>query len=380
MKTLKTKNPKSKNEKPKRTTKKKAEATVSVEEKKQKWEKEDNIVTPLKRAGRVILLILGSILAFALLVFIYINLPVRKNERQIPLGVTFSTRYAQDINLDWKEVFVAMLDDLKIRQIRIPVYWDLIEKTEGEYDFSDLDWQLDQAEKRDAKVILVVGQKVPRWPECFIPEWAKNDDAKRKGKLLEVERLIVQRYKDRKVIQNWQVENEPFLSFGICPQADPALLDSEIANVKSVDATHPVVITDSGELSLWYKAASRADVFGTTMYREVYSQKMGHWRYPIGPNFFKLKKAILEKFVDNSGSLVIELQGEPWVGGWTTSQPIDVQLASMNADILKDNVEFAKKTNFDQIYLWGVEWWYWMKVKQDNPTLWQQAREIYQAK
>jgi hypothetical protein len=380
MKTLKTKNSKSKNEKPKRTTKKKAESTVSVEEKKQKWEKEDNIVTPLKRAGKVMLLILGSILAFALLVFIYINLPVRKNERQIPLGVTFSTRYAQDINLDWKEVFVAMLDDLKIRQIRIPAYWDLIEKTEGEYDFSDLDWQLDQAEKRDAKVILVVGQKVPRWPECFIPEWAKNDDAKRKEKLLEVERLIVERYKDRKVIQNWQVENEPFLSFGICPKADPALLDREIANVKSVDATHPVVITDSGELSLWYKAASRADVFGTTMYREVYSQKMGHWRYPIGPNFFKLKKAILEKFVDNSGSLVIELQGEPWVGGWTTSQPIDVQLASMNADILKDNVEFAKKTNFDQIYLWGVEWWYWMKVKQDNPTLWQQAREIYQAK
>ena len=380
MKTSKNKNPKTKNEKPKRASRKKSEAVVSALDKKQKWEREDNSVTPLKRAGKIILLIFASILIFALLVFAYINLPVRKNGKQIPLGVTFSIRYAQDIGLDWKEVFVAMLDDLKIRQIRIPAYWDLIEKTEGEYDFSDLDWQLDQAEKRDAKVILVVGQKVPRWPECFIPEWAKNDDSKRKEKLLEMERLVVERYKDRKVIQNWQVENEPFLSFGICPQADPALLDSEIANVKSVDATHPVVITDSGELSLWYKAASRADVFGTTMYREVYSQKMGHWRYPIGPNFFKLKKAILEKFVNNSGSLVIELQGEPWVGGWTTSQPIDVQLASMNADILKDNVEFAKKTNFDQIYLWGVEWWYWMKVKQDNPTLWQQAREIYQTK
>ncbi len=380
MKTSKNKNPKTKNEKPKRASRKKSEAVVSALDKKQKWEREDNSVTPLKRAGKIILLIFASILIFALLVFAYINLPVRKNGKQIPLGVTFSIRYAQDIGLDWKEVFVAMLDDLKIRQIRIPAYWDLIEKTEGEYDFSDLDWQLDQAEKRDAKVILVVGQKVPRWPECFIPEWAKNNDSKRKEKLLEMERLVVERYKDRKVIQNWQVENEPFLSFGICPQADPALLDSEIANVKSVDATHPVVITDSGELSLWYKAASRADVFGTTMYREVYSQKMGHWRYPIGPNFFKLKKAILEKFVNNSGSLVIELQGEPWVGGWTTSQPIDVQLASMNADILKDNVEFAKKTNFDQIYLWGVEWWYWMKVKQDNPTLWQQAREIYQTK
>lgn len=377
MKTSKTKKADLKSkEKTKRTAKKKPVKAMPAAEGKQKWN-EDKIVTPLKRTGKIVLLFFASVFILALLVFIYVNLPVKKSDRSIPLGVTFSIRYAQDIGLDWKETFIAMLDDLKIRQIRIPAYWDLIEKTEGEYDFSDLDWQLDQAEKRDAKVILVIGQKVPRWPECFIPEWAKTDDAKRKEKLLEVEKLIVERYKDRKVIQNWQVENEPFLDFGVCPKVDPALLDSEIANVKAVDANHPVVITDSGELSLWYKAASRADVFGTTMYREVYSEKMGHWRYPIGPNFFKLKKAILGMFVKNSNSLVIELQGEPWVGGWTTAQPLDVQLASMNADILKDNVEFAKKTDFDQIYLWGVEWWYWMKVKQDNPTLWQQAKELY---
>jgi hypothetical protein len=49
----------------------------------------------------------------------------------------------------------------------------------------------------------------------------------------------------------------------------------------------------------------------------------------------------------------------------------------MNADILLDNVEFAKKTGMNEIYVWGVEWWYWMKTTQNNPTLWEQAKNIY---
>jgi hypothetical protein len=158
---------------------------------------------------------------------------------------------------------------------------------------------------------------------------------------------------------------------------ETTLLDAEISLVKSLDKTRPVVVTDSGELSLWLKAASRADIFGSTMYREVYSAKMGHWRYPIGPNFFKAKKLLINLFAHQKNFIVIELQGEPWVQGWTTSAPVDIQLASMNARILDDNVQFAKKTGAQEIYIWGVEWWYWMKVQQNNPTLWQQAKVLF---
>ena len=101
---------------------------------------------------------------------------------------------------------------------------------------------------------------------------------------------------------------------------------------------------------------------------------MGHWRYPIGPNFFKIKQLIIKLFAKQDNAIVIELQGEPWVGGWTTDAPIDVQLASMNAEILRDNVEFAKKTGMKEIYIWGVEWWYWMNIAQNNPTVWEQAK------
>ncbi len=333
----------------------------------------------LKKVLRVVGYTLGAVLAVVLLFFIYINLPVRPSKDSAQIGVTFSLRYAQDIGLDWRQAYLAMLDDLKVRYIRLPVYWDLVEKDPGQYDFADIDWELDQAAARGAHVILTVGQKVPRWPECFIPGWVGADVNVKKEKLISFEKVVINRYKDNHPeIADWQVENEPFLDFGICPAPDAALLDSEIAAVKSVDSSRPVIVTDSGELSLWLKAASRADIFGTTMYREVYSAKMGHWRYPIGPNFFKAKMLLIKLFAHQSNPIVIELQGEPWVQGWTTSAPLKDQLASMNASILTDNIEFAKKTGMKEIYVWGVEWWYWMKTTQNNPTLWEAAKNFMQ--
>jgi hypothetical protein len=338
------------------------------------------VIAGLKKTLRVVFYALGISLIVLVLLFVYVNLPARAKNNDVKVGVTFSSIYAEQIGLDWRQAYLEMLDELEIKNVRLPVYWDRVEKTEGEYDFADLDWQLQQAQDHNAKIILVVGQKVPRWPECYVPKWVGEDPSnldqvKLKEKLLKFEDVVINRYKDNHPeISHWQVENEPFLDFGICSKVNPDLLDAEIAQVRSLDTTRPIVVTDSGELSLWVKAAKRADVFGTTMYREVYSAKMGHWRYPIGPNFFKVKQLIIKLFAKQDNAIVIELQGEPWVAGWTVDAPVETQLASMNAQILADNVEFAKKTGMKEIYVWGVEWWYWMKVKQNNPTLWEAAK------
>ena len=349
----------------------KKEKTITTKEK---------FVAGARVTGRFLVHALGVVLSIILLLFIYVNLPVSPSKNNVQIGVTFSERYAQEIGLDWRAAYLAMLDDLNMKIIRIPVYWDSVEPSDGQYDFADLDWELQQAKLRNAKVILVVGEKVPRWPECYIPDWVGGKDApEMKDKLLAFEQTVVDRYKDNHPeVSNWQVENEPFLNFGVCGAVDPNLLDSEISEVKSIDPSRPIVITDSGELSLWLKAASRADIFGTTMYREVYSAKMGHWRYPIGPNFFILKQLIIKLFAHQNNAIVIELQGEPWVQGWTTSAPVETQLASMNAATLVDNVAFAKETGMKEVYVWGVEWWYWMKVNQNNPTLWDAAKTLNQ--
>jgi hypothetical protein len=340
------------------------------------------VVSILKKILNFLVYTVGVILSVLMLFFIYINLPVRASKKDAQIGVTFSYIYAEQIGLDWKKVYLAMLDDLEIKQVRLPVYWDRVEASEGQYDFSALDWQLAEAQSRGVKITVVIGQKVPRWPECYVPKWVGEDpsnldQARLREKLLAFEDVVIKRYRDNHPeIIRWQVENEPFLNFGICSKVNVELLDSELAQTRLLDTTRPIVVTDSGELSLWINAAKRADVFGTTMYREVYSVEMGHWRYPLGPNFFKAKQLLIKLFANQDRVIVIELQGEPWIAGWTIDFPVEVQLESMNADKLRDNVEFAKKTGMSEIYVWGVEWWYYMKTVQNNSTVWETAKML----
>jgi len=331
----------------------------------------------LKKILKIIGIVLLSVLGVAILILGILNLPVKNKIDRADLGVTFSSRYASDIGLDWKENYIAMLDDLKVRRVRIPVYWDLVEKEKNQYDFSDIDWQLEEASKRNAQIILVIGQKVPRWPECFVPEWVSGDD-ERKKELIEFLKIAVKRYQNNETVKYWQVENEPFLDFGICPTLDVDLLDQELKTVRQIDNSRQVIVTDSGELSTWIPAAKRADVFGTTMYRNVYKEGWGYYIYPIGPRFFLIKKWIIEHFAHQKNSMVIELQGEPWVAGWTTNQPVEEQFKSMNETKLVNNIEYAQKSGFKEIYIWGVEWWYWLKQNQNNPILWDTAKSEFE--
>lgn len=332
----------------------------------------------IKKILKIIALTFAGILFVVASLLVYFNFPVQLPQKKFDLGVTFSSTNAESLGVNWREAYTAILDDLKIKKIRIPVYWDIVEPEEGKYDFADLDWQLNEARKRDAKIILVVGQKVPRWPECFIPKWTSNDNPNKVEKLINFEKKVIERYKNNSEIEFWQVENEPFLSFGICPPIESEQLDAEIAAVRSVDSSRQIVVTDSGELSFWIKAAKRADTFGTTMYLNVFTRKIGYWRYPIGPNFFKFKRFLTEIFAGKKDIMVIELQAEPWINGWIGSAPLEQQFQSMNEKKLVENVELARKTGIERIYLWGVEWWYWLKVNQNYPGLWNEAKELIQ--
>jgi hypothetical protein len=259
------------------------------------------------------------------------------------------------------------------------VYWDLVEPELGEYRFDDLDWQLEEAGKRQGSVILTIGQRVPRWPECHIPGWVSVDDKERQASLLRFMGKVVERYKDNPTVTMWQVENEPFLLFfGVCPPFDKNFLDQEIAFVKAADPSRQILLTDSGELSLWVSAASRGDVFGTTMYRHIWSSKVGgYFTYPIGPNFFRTKALLINVLARQYNLIVIELQAEPWASGWIAGIPLEEQSRTMDAAKLRENVEYAKRVGFPEVYLWGGEWWYWLKEKKDYPALWETGKELF---
>jgi len=289
-------------------------------------------------------------------------------------GVTFSEPFAKELGLDWQKAYEAIFADLGIRDVRIPVYWPIVEPQEDKFVFEDIDWQLDKAKEYDAKIILVIGRKVPRWPECFEPDWAKNLSESEKQKLiLEVSKKIVERYKDNPAVWAWQAENEPFLSFGNCPKLDKTFLDEEIKLVRSL-TNKPVIITDSGEFGTWFDAAKRGDIFGSTLYRYVYTNFFGYITYPLLPAFFRLKQGLLKLFVGEKPMIVVELQAEPWTPKALRDIPLDEQFIHFNPARFREILEYTKKTGFDTFYFWGFEWWYWLKEK-GNSEMWDIAKE-----
>jgi hypothetical protein len=316
-------------------------------------------------------------------IFILFNLPVGTAREDVKLGMTFSYRYAEALGLDPKKTLLAQLDELHIKYWRIPVYWDLVESEKGQPSYDQVDWQLNMIAERQGEIILSLGQRVPRWPECHIPEWVKvnEDKAFREQRLLAHLERTVERYKSRPEIVMWQVENEPFLSqFGECPKLDPKFLEQEIALVKLLDPERPVLVTDSGELSLWVRAAKRGDVFGTTLYRHIYTHNFGgrYITYPLSPSFFIIKTFAVKLFTNQKNFMVIELQAEPWAPGWVDGFPIEEQFKSMNEEKLRENVVYAQKLGFPEIYLWGGEWWYYLKERKGYDGLWKAAGDIFE--
>ncbi len=319
-----------------------------------------------------------SLITLCWLFFLLSWAPVYQPE-EMEYGITFSSKQSRDLGLDWKENYLAMLDDLKVERLRLPIYWDIVQPEEGRFDWSEIDWQVDEAEKRGVDLILVVGTRVPRWPECHLPNWAKEaETVRRQEATLEYLRAAVTRYKQRPTVSAWQVENEPFLVlFGECPPLDVSFLDKEIAEVRSLDS-RPIIVTDSGELSAWVPAAGRGDIFGSTLYRYTYSSTVDRYvHYPISPLFFRIKKNISNLFAHPQDWIIIELQGEPWGKKAFQELSLEERSKTMTPQKFTEMAEFARQTGFRTLYWWGVEYWYWEKTKNDTPFYWEEAKHLF---
>lgn len=304
------------------------------------------------------------------------------DKKELEYGITFSKKHSESLGLLWKDNFIAILDDLNVKKIRLSAYWNEIEDKNNRFDYRDLDWLINEAEIRNVKIILSVGLKLPRWPECHIPSWANElSKERREEEILKYIEKTINRYKNNEAIYAWQVENEPFLiDFGKCPKFDVNFLDEEINLVKKLDS-RPIVITDSGELSLWVQAAKRADIFGTSMYLKTFSSRLNNYvHYPITPRFFHFKRNLTKLLTGQKEFIVIELQAEPW--GPVAYQNMTEREREITMDItkLRTILDFAHKSGFKTFYLWGAEWWYWEKEVQKNPTFWKEAKKIFNPK
>ncbi len=307
-------------------------------------------------------------------------LSYRAEPQSIEYGMTFSARYAEELGLDWKEVYGAMLDDLGVRRIRIPVYWDAVEEERSVYSWGDLDYQMHEAEARDADVILAIGRRVPRWPECHVPSWAeKLSWEDQKDEIRAYIRAVVGRYADEPALALWQVENEPYLSVFAddqCGALDEDFLREEIALVRSLD-TRPILITDSGNLGTWAGAYRSGDVFGTSVYLYFWNERFGAFRTVLPATYYRIKVNAMRLFFGARPAIVSELSLEPWLAASIGDVSLNEQLSRMDIKKFWEIVEYGRATRFGAHYLWGVEWWYYMKTKHAHPEFWDAGRDVF---
>lgn len=307
-------------------------------------------------------LIVGVLVLAAVVWYVSLFFRSAHNSNML-MGVSFDDDFSVYLGQDWQKAFSSTVDDLGFKYIRLSSHWDDTERKPGTYDFSRLDWLMKESEKRGLKIMLAVGQKTPRWPECHVPAWAEKLSRPAYDAVLKrYITAVVERYKDNLALEIWQVENEPFLPFGNkCVYLDNTSFKSEIETVKQLDPNHPTLVSDSGELSPWFRTALAANLFGTTMYRVVWNSVVGYWNYDwLPPAIYRTKLWVNRRSL--ATAYITELQGEPWIpSGTVLDTPLQEQYKSMDLARLKKNIIYAQNTGLPRAYLWGAEWWLWLR-------------------
>ena len=306
---------------------------------------------------------------------------IHKHDKQpLQLGTTFIADYAEYLGLEPKQTLNAILSDLNMKNVRLVSYWSDIEQSQGTYDFSGLDWQFAMAAKYGAKVSLTIGLRQPRWPECHMPTWADNEPTSVwEPQLYAFMKAVINHYKNNPVLVSYQLENEFFMKiFGDCTNFDRSRLTEEYNMVKQLDPSRPVIVARSDN---WVGIPVRGptpDEFAISVYKRVwdYHFTKRYVEYPFPPWYYSFL-AGAEEMISGKDMVIHEMQAEPWLPpGMTISKDtLAEQYKTMNASILQKRIKYSEDTGMREIYLWGAEWWYWLKTTQNDPSVWNVAKQ-----
>ena len=304
-----------------------------------------------------------------------------ESSKPLQLGVTFIPDYAQSLGVDPQANMDALIH-IGVKHFRIVSYWSDGEPSKGQYDFSQLDWQFKKAENDHAKIILTLGLRQPRWPECHIPTWATQEaPSVWEPQLNAYMQAVIERYKASPSLQSYQLENEYFLhGFGTCTNYDRSRLINEYSLVKSLDSSHPIIVTRSDNAIGIPVNKPQPDEFSISIYRRVWDAAVTHryLEYPF-PAWYYGFLAGWQKLADHKDMMIGELQAEAWApnGQSITQISLSEQNKSINAQRLRDVFNYGKATGMRSIDLWGAEYWYYRLTVLHDPSLWNVAKQEY---
>ena len=71
-----------------------------------------------------------------------------------------------------------ILRDMRLNTVLAPIYWDLVEPKEGAFDFSSVDWLIEDARAHDMRLVLLWFGTWKNSMSSYAPSWVKRDTSR----------------------------------------------------------------------------------------------------------------------------------------------------------------------------------------------------------
>jgi hypothetical protein len=282
--------------------------------------------------------------------------------------------------------------------VRLAAHWNRLEPARGAFDPSDLDWQIDAAERAGKQLILGLGAlKNFGYPEFFVPKHHLPTPLP-EGKLVTEEShpellaaalafvaRVVDRYRDHDSVIAWQVEHEAVDPLGMehSWRLATSFVEEEIAAVRRLDPDRPIVLNGFLPMSLpvalfqWWRtrdqgdsltlAQSMADIVGVDLYPCHALAAAGGYGFYMGAGErawnHRSRRLLAPKAVKGQRMMITEGQAEPWESVTVPPNALGRAMASCPPERVIENynrcMRWARQTGstLDAYLFWGAEYW-----------------------
>jgi len=324
------------------------------------------------------------------------ELPIARRGSTL-LGISFRPRQVEALGLDGPETLRRLLA-YPFQMIRLGAYWNRIEATPAAFDTSELDWQLDAAERAGKQVIVAVGAvKTFGYPEFFVPAHCLPQPL-REGSLVEptayptlIDRAsqfitrLVTRYRDRPSVVAWQLEHEAVDPLGVehTWRLAVSFVERELKALRAADPSRPVLMngflptSSLVRVSQWWRtrdqgdslvvAARLADIIGIDYYPRHALRRLGGRTLYLdggdGPSRrARRPKQLAAARARGARVMVSEGQAEPWEAVTVPPNPARQALYSCPPEQLIRAYNAAigwsrPETPLHAYLFWGAEYW-----------------------
>ncbi|MGH2457986.1 MAG: beta-galactosidase [Chloroflexota bacterium] len=313
------------------------------------------------------------------------------------LGISFRPPQVEALGLEARPALQALLA-YPFQIVRLGAYWNRIEPAPGTFDWQELDWQVEAAERAGKSILLCVGAlKTFSYPEFFVPahhldrplpEHTLVSPTTHPALLAAATELIarvVERYRSHPSIVAWQVEHEAVDPLGAehSWRLAASFVEREVTTVRQLDPGRPIVLNGFFHASLIGQVAQRwqtrdqgdslsvaqrlADVVGVDYYPRYALTRLGmKTLYLDGTASVWLRRRQRQLLAGAHAGrwklMVTEGQAEPWEAVTVPPDPAGHGMSSCLPEQVIHNynawLSRSREPNpLDAYLFWGAEYW-----------------------